>query len=128
MQIEISLVDESVMWGVLEYTSNFETIEAISRLVDNSDTLCRVIIALASNGYTLSFDGPRDDVSILDSKLLSQIVQLCNRAEVHSGDFKYVRFTKLLSINHKLGIPNHQSFDRITGQTIRDRLLQQSQC
>ena len=115
MQIESPLVDESVMWGVLEYTSNFETIEALSRLVDDSDALCRVILALASNGYTLSFDGPRDDVSIIDSKLLSQIVQLCNRAEVHSGDFKYVCFPKLVSINLKLGIPNHQSFDRLTG-------------
>ena len=90
MQVESPIIDEAVMWGVLDYTSNFETIEAFSRLVDDSDYFCSALVALASNGYTLSFDGPREDIRILDSKLLGAILQLCNRAEVRSGDFRYV--------------------------------------
>ncbi len=78
------------MWGVLEYTSSFETIEAVSRLAKKSSAIEDALMALSTTGYTLSFEGPRDDVRILENELLSEILQFCNRAEVHSDDFKYV--------------------------------------
>ena len=98
MLVESSLFDEAVIWGVLEYTSSFGTIDAVSRLSGQSDWIGNAIKVLASAGHTLSFDGPRDDVRILENELLSEIIKLCNRAEVHSDDFKYVCSTVLFPL------------------------------
>ncbi len=90
MQIECRIVDQPMMLGVLEFTSDFETIESLWRLSNEDRALCDAIAALAPGGYTLSFGGPREDVTVLDSHLLSDMLQLCTKAQVHSVDFKYV--------------------------------------
>jgi hypothetical protein len=88
--MECRIAEQPLMLGILEFTSDFETIDSLARLTNDYGAMFDAIAALAPGGYTLSFGGPREDVTVLDSQLLSNILQLCTKAEVHSGDFKYV--------------------------------------
>jgi hypothetical protein len=106
MQAECLLEDSTIMWGLLEFTSDFETIEAMSRLCSNKQIMYSTLSALAPGGYTLSFGGPRADVSLIGNRLMNDILQLCTRAEVHSADFKYVCVSFYFLLYLRLGLPN----------------------
>jgi hypothetical protein len=89
--MEVAIVDDAVIWGVLEFTSNFETIDSISRLKPGTITILEAVLpGLARGGHSLSFDGPRDDVPIINNQLLDTVIRSCTRAEIKSSDFRYV--------------------------------------
>jgi len=105
--MEVAIVDDAIIWGVLEFTSSFETIDSISRLRSDSIPILRALLpGLSNGGHSLSFDGPREDVKILDNQLLDDIIRSCKRAEIKSSDFRYVRSifsqpSQLLGLSHR---------------------------
>jgi hypothetical protein len=89
--MEVAIVDDAIIWGVLEFTSNFETIDRISKICPATTPILQALLpGLAQGGHSLSFDGPREDVPILDNQLLDAILKTCKRAEIKSSDFRYV--------------------------------------
>jgi hypothetical protein len=89
--MEVAIVDDAVVWGVLEFTSNFETIDSISKICPDTTPILRALLpGLARGGHSLSFEGPREDVPILNNQLLDTIIRTCKRAEIKSNDFRYV--------------------------------------